>query len=66
LFLFASCFGNTSFNLYKKDVLSDFLHKDGFEFKGIIRKVNRVGQLEVELPNNEYGVYNLKDVKLIY
>lgn len=53
-------------NLFKKDVVSTFEDKNGVKFNGIIKKVNRHGQLEILLEHDEIKCFNLKDVKLMY
>ena len=52
--------------LFRKDVVSTFEDKKGGKFNGIIKKVNRYGQLEVLLDHNDLKCFNLKDVKLMY
>lgn len=52
--------------LFKKDVVSTFENKDGTLFNGIIKQVNRHGQLVLQLENDDLKCYNLKDIKLMY
>jgi len=52
--------------LFRKDAVSTFESKDGMFFNGIIKEVNRHGQLVVQLENDDLQCYNLKDVKLMY
>lgn len=53
-------------HLFRKDAVSTFESKDGVLFNGIIKQVNRHGQLVVQLENDDLQCYNLKDVKLMY
>lgn len=53
-------------HLFKKDVVSTFESKDGALFNGIIKEVNRHGQLVLQLENDDLKCYNLKDIKLMY
>lgn len=53
-------------HLFKKDVVSTFESKDGQLFNGIIKEVNRHGQLVLQLENDDLKCYNLKDIKLMY
>jgi len=53
-------------HLFRKDTVSTFESKDGTLFNGIIKEVNRHGQLVVQLENDDLKCYNLKDVKLMY
>src|SRR5690606_16506382 len=53
-------------HLFKKNVVSVFEDKNGKKFNGIIKKVNRHGQLVIQLENDDLKCFNLKDVKLMY
>lgn len=53
-------------HLFKKDAVSTFESKDGTLFNGIIKEVNRHGQLVVQLENDDLKCFNLKDIKLMY
>ncbi|SEH75902.1 BirA family transcriptional regulator, biotin operon repressor / biotin-[acetyl-CoA-carboxylase] ligase [Paenimyroides aquimaris] len=53
-------------HLFKKDVISVFEDKNGKKFNGIIKEVNRHGQLVIQLENDDLQCFNLKDVKLMY
>ncbi len=53
-------------HLFKKDAVSTFESKDGALFNGIIKEVNRHGQLVLQLENDDLKCYNLKDIKLKY
>jgi len=53
-------------HLFRKDTVSTFENKDGQLFNGIIKQVNRHGQLVLQLENDDLKYYNLKDVKLMY
>ena len=53
-------------HLFRKDMVSTFESKDGMFFNGIIKEVNRHGQLVLQLENDDLHCYNLKDVKLMY
>lgn len=53
-------------HLFKKDVVSTFESKDGALFNGIIKEVNRHGQLVLQLEDDDLKCYNLKDIKLMY
>lgn len=52
--------------LFRKDQFSVFEDMNGTTFNGVIKQVNRSGQLQVELTNHDLKEYNLKDIKLIY
>lgn len=52
--------------LFRKDAVSTFENKDGTLFNGIIKEVNRHGQLVLQLENDDLKCYNLKDIKLMY
>ena len=53
-------------HLFRKDMVSTFESKDGMFFNGIIKEVNRHGQLVLQLENDDLKCYNLKDIKLMY
>lgn len=53
-------------HLFRKDTVSTFESKDRALFNGIIKEVNRHGQLVVQLENDDLQCFNLKDVKLMY
>jgi len=53
-------------HLFRKDTVSTFESKDGTLFNGIIKEVNRHGQLVLQLENDDLKCYNLKDIKLMY
>lgn len=53
-------------NLFRKDLVSTFENKNGALFNAIIKKINRQGQLVVQLENDDLKCFNLKDVKLMY
>src|SRR5690606_24830712 len=53
-------------HLFRKDSVSTFESKDGQLFNGIIKEVNRHGQMVLQLENDDLQCYNLKDVKLMY
>ena len=53
-------------HLFRKDTVSTFESKDGQLFNGIIKQVNRHGQLVLQLENDDLKCYNLKDIKLMY
>jgi|SRR5690606_7996727 BirA family biotin operon repressor/biotin-[acetyl-CoA-carboxylase] ligase len=53
-------------HLFRKDTVSTFENKDGSLFNGIIKQVNRHGQLVLQLENDDLKCYNLKDIKLMY
>jgi len=53
-------------HLFRKDAVSTFESKDGQLFNGIIKEVNRHGQLVLQLENDDLKCYNLKDIKLMY
>lgn len=53
-------------HLFKKDAVSTFESKDRQLFNGIIKEVNRHGQLVLQLENDDLKCYNLKDIKLMY
>ena len=53
-------------HLFRKDTVSTFESKDGTLFNGIIKEVNRHGQLVLQLENDDLKCYNLKDIKLKY
>lgn len=53
-------------HLFRKDMVSTFESKDGALFNGIIKEVNRHGQLVLQLENDDLQCYNLKDIKLMY
>ncbi|MEG0917393.1 MAG: biotin--[acetyl-CoA-carboxylase] ligase [Myroides sp.] len=53
-------------HLFKKGAVSTFESKDGTLFNGIIKQVNRYGQLVLQLENDDLKCYNLKDIKLKY
>ena len=53
-------------HLFRKDAVSTFESKDGTLFNGIIKEVNRHGQLVLQLENDDLICYNLKDIKLKY
>src|SRR5690554_1229257 len=48
--------------LFRKDQLSVFEDMNGTTFNGVIKQVNRSGQLQVELTNHDLKEYNLKDI----
>lgn len=52
--------------LFKKGMVSTFENTEGLKFNGIIKEVNRQGQLVVQLENNDLKCFNLKEVKLLY
>lgn len=52
--------------LFRKDTVSTFESKDGQLFNGIIKQVNRHGQLVLQIENDDLKCYNLKDIKLMY
>lgn len=52
--------------LFRKDTVSAFENKEGMFFNGIIKEVNRHGQLVLQLENDDLKYYNLKEVKLLY
>lgn len=53
-------------HLFRKDMVSTFENKVGGLFNGIIKEVNRHGQLVVQLENDDLMCYNLKEVKMLY
>lgn len=53
-------------HLFKKDTVSSFQNKEGLFFNGIIKQVNRQGQLVLQLENDDLQCFNLKDIKLMY
>lgn len=53
-------------HLFRKDAVSTFENKDGMLFNGIIKEVNRHGQLVLQLENDDLHCCNLKDIKLKY
>lgn len=53
-------------HLFRKDAVSTFESKDGKLFNGIIKEVNRHGQLVLQLENDDLQCFNLKDIKLMY
>lgn len=53
-------------HLFRKDTVSTFETKEGNLFNGIIKEVNRHGQLVLQLENDDLHCYNLKDIKLKY
>lgn len=53
-------------HLFRKDVVSTFESKDATLFNGIIKEVNRHGQLVLQLENDDLKCYNLKEIKLMY
>lgn len=53
-------------HLFRKDTVSTFESKEGTLFNGIIKQVNRHGQLVLQLENDDLKCYNLKDIKLMY
>lgn len=53
-------------HLFRKDTVSTFESKDRMLFNGIIKQVNRHGQLVLQLENDDLKCYNLKDIKLMY
>lgn len=52
--------------LFRKDVVSSFENTKGLRFNGIIKKVNRHGQLEILLDCGDIKSFNLKELKLLY
>ena len=52
--------------LFRKDQLSVFEDINGTTFKGVIKQVNRSGQLVIQLENDDLQCFNLKEVKLMY
>ncbi len=52
--------------LFKKDMVSTFECNDGSLFNGIIKEVNRHGQLVLQLENDDLKCFNLKEIKLMY
>lgn len=52
--------------LFRKDEISVFEREDGTLLNGIIRGVNREGNLCVELEDESLAQFNLKEVKLRY
>lgn len=53
-------------HLFKKNKVSSFKSKDDIAFNGIIKEVNRQGQLVLQLENDDLQCFNLKDLKLMY
>ena len=53
-------------HLFRKNTVSTFESKDGMLFNGIIKEVNRHGQLVLQLENDDLQCFNLKDIKLMY
>ncbi|HUH25102.1 MAG TPA: biotin--[acetyl-CoA-carboxylase] ligase [Flavobacterium sp.] len=52
--------------LFKKDMVSTFEDTEGLKFNGIIKEVNRQGQLVIQLENDDLKCFNLKEIKLLY
>lgn len=52
--------------LFRKDQLSVFEDINGTTFNGVIKQVNRSGQLVIQLENDDLQCFNLKEVKLMY
>lgn len=52
--------------LFKKEMVSTFENDQKERFSGIIKKVNRQGQLVVQLENDDLKAFNLKEIKLLY
>ncbi len=55
---------NYEYFLFRKDKRSEFLLSDGSERSGVIRGVNRLGQLEVELNDGLRRSFQLKEISL--
>lgn len=53
-------------HLFRKDVVSTFENAEKEKFNGIIKEVNRQGQLVVQLEDDDLKCFNLKEVKLLY
>ncbi len=53
-------------HLFRKDVVSTLELPNGTKIVGIIKEVNRQGQLVVQLENDDLKSFNLKEIKLLY
>ena len=52
--------------LYKKGIPMPFETSDGNRFMGIIKSVNRLGQLEVVLEDDSVATFEIKQIQLLY
>lgn len=52
--------------LFRKDIVSTFETPEGICLPGVIKEVNREGQLIVQHENDIVQHYNLKEIKLMY
>ncbi|MDT0675795.1 biotin--[acetyl-CoA-carboxylase] ligase [Autumnicola musiva] len=52
--------------MFKKDVVSTFQFPDGSHLTGIIRGVSNDGLLKVELEDEVFRVFDLKEIKLLF
>lgn len=53
-------------NLFQKDKVSVFRSQEGSDFSGIIRGVQPSGKLRVELENEQFMYFDLKEVQLLF
>jgi len=52
--------------MFRLNVVSSFLSKDGNKFNGIIRGVTTEGKLNLEIENAVFRTYDLKEIQLLY
>lgn len=53
-------------HLFKKDIISVFENSKNERFNGIIRGISGTGELCLEMENESYKYFNLKDLQLLY
>lgn len=53
-------------HLFKKNIPTTFEDKQGEKFMGIIKNVNRLGQIEIQLEDDSIKIAGLKDIKMLF
>ncbi|PTX42122.1 BirA family biotin operon repressor/biotin-[acetyl-CoA-carboxylase] ligase [Christiangramia gaetbulicola] len=53
-------------NMFRLNVVSAFLSKEGDKFNGIIRGVTTEGKLNLEIEDAVFKTYDLKEIQLLY
>ena len=53
-------------NMFRLNVVSTFSSKEGEQFNGIIRGVTTEGKLNLEIEDNVFKTFDLKEIQLLY